>query len=122
MGPTIGFKQISTKLWRCKLDASLELGYGLQIPGNRFIRLRSTYLVALVVSDFQCVQTTAKPILSKSINVSVCSRPNAIQQLDFAVSVAVKSLEFFEAHFGVEYPLPKSGKQQQFSPNRSQDI
>lgn len=70
----------------------------------------STYLVALVVSDFKCIKSTARPHLSKNINVASCARPNAINQLDFAHNVAVKVLEFFEKHFNVTYPLPKSGK------------
>lgn len=70
----------------------------------------STYLVALVVSDFKCIKTVARPSLFKPINVSLCARPNAISQLNFALNVTVKALEFFENLFEIVYPLPKSGK------------
>ena len=70
----------------------------------------STYLVALVVSDFVCIKATAHPSLSKSVDVSVCARPNAIEQTSYALNVSTKIIEFFESYYNVEYPLPKSGK------------
>jgi aminopeptidase N len=69
----------------------------------------SSYLVALILSDFVCIKSVAKPILSKNINVSVCARPNAIDQLDYALNNSIKILEFFETFYNVKYPLPKCG-------------
>ena len=70
----------------------------------------SSYLVAIIVSDFTCIRSVAKPKLSKQVNVSVCARPNAIEQLEYALGAAVKIIEFFESYYNVMYPLPKSGK------------
>ena len=70
----------------------------------------STYLVALIISDFKCITSTAYPALSKSVSVSVCARPNAIDQLDYAMNNSIKILEYFETFYNVKYPLPKCGK------------
>ena len=72
----------------------------------------SSYLVAFLVSDFRCIKSIAHPTYSKNINVSVCARPNAIDQLSYALDVAVKVIEYFESYYNVEYPLPKSGKEE----------
>ena len=69
----------------------------------------STYLVALVISDFKCITQTAHPILSKNVSVSVCSRPNAIDQVDYAMKNAIPILEYFETFYNIKYPLPKCG-------------
>jgi aminopeptidase N len=71
----------------------------------------STYLVALVVSDFKCKSGAVKPVaaLQRSVNVSVCARPNAYDELGLAYSSAVKMLEFFENYFNISYPLTKLG-------------
>ena len=69
----------------------------------------STYLVALIVSDFKCIHSVAQPALSHHVDVSVCSRPEAINQLDYALNVSTRILEFFESFYNIEYPLPKSG-------------
>lgn len=67
----------------------------------------STYLVALIVSDFACVSGVANTELSKRVDVNVCSRPDAVDQLAYALNVAIKLTEFFESYYKVEYPLPK---------------
>ncbi len=68
-----------------------------------------TYLVALVISDFKCKSGIANPLLSKSVNVSVCARPNAFDQLDLAFTSAIELLEFYETYYKTKYPLPKLG-------------
>jgi aminopeptidase N len=67
----------------------------------------STYLVAVIVSDFKCMHTEAKPALSRQVSVSLCARPNAIEQLQYALNVSAKITEFFESYYNVRYPLPK---------------
>lgn len=69
----------------------------------------STYLVALVVSDFKCITSQAHPILSKNVSVSVCSRPNALDQLEYAMNNSLRILENFEKFYNIKYPLPKCG-------------
>jgi aminopeptidase N len=70
----------------------------------------STYLVALIVSDFKCIKATAHPVISKNVEINVCARPNAVDQIFYALNVSTKLIEFFEEYYNVEYPLPKSGK------------
>lgn len=67
----------------------------------------STYLVALIVSDFACIQGVARPPISKRVDVSVCARPDAVDQLKYALDVALKLTEFFEGYYNVQYPLAK---------------
>jgi aminopeptidase N len=67
----------------------------------------STYLVAVIVSDFKCITSMAYMKLSRPVSVSVCARPSAIDQLDYALNVSVQILEFFESYYNVKYPLPK---------------
>ncbi|XP_055351627.1 endoplasmic reticulum aminopeptidase 1-like [Paramacrobiotus metropolitanus] len=62
----------------------------------------STYLLAVLVSDFAVVQGQREPI-SVDLHVS----QNKISQTQFALDVAAKVTEFFSEFFGISYPLPK---------------
>ena len=97
----------------------------------------SSYILAFLVSDFECKNTTAREtavsawetdsaygqnytIAAKTkktiaiyfitFQVYVCARPNAIDQVDYALSIAGKMQEFFEDFHQIAYPLPKTGK------------
>lgn len=63
----------------------------------------STYLLAFVVSEFSCLNTTSrnKPVL-------VCARPNAVQQGQFALSISAPLQEFYEDYYNISYPMPKT--------------
>ncbi len=71
-----------------------------------------TYLVALVISDFECLSETVASMgeLGK-VDVRVCGRADAVAsgQLDYSLQVATKVIKFFEEFYGVKYPLPKCG-------------
>ena len=71
----------------------------------------STYLVALLISDYECVSNKSNMVLppANTVDVDVCTRSNAMDQLDLAVEAAVKILEFFETFYVTKYPLPKLG-------------
>lgn len=71
----------------------------------------SSYLVGILISDFACQTGTAKPPLSGSVDVDVCVRPNAVNDLVLALEASLKTLEFFEGFYNVAYPLPKLGIQ-----------
>ncbi len=62
----------------------------------------STYLVAFLVGDFQCVsgQSDGTPI-------RVCATPDKVQYGHFAVSAAEYVLHYYNTWFGIRYPLPK---------------
>ena len=70
----------------------------------------STYLVAILVSDYECENGNADTLLSGKVDVAVCVRPNAFNQIDFAVESAKYFIAFFEKYFNIKYPLPKLGK------------
>lgn len=63
----------------------------------------STYLVALVVSDYNRIQDTTK----SGVTLSVYCPQHLSQQAQFALAAAVKLFDFFQNFFGVAYPLPK---------------
>ena len=72
----------------------------------------STYLVALLVSDFKCLEgnaTNAGP--AGNLPVRVCARPNIPDlQLQYALDVGIDVIEFYEQLYNISYPLPKIGK------------
>jgi aminopeptidase N len=70
----------------------------------------SSYLVGLVVSDFQCISATA-PNAGPTGNLTIrsCGRYNALEQLQYGLDAAVAIIQFFEALYNVKYPLPKCG-------------
>ncbi len=65
----------------------------------------STYLLAWVIGELN--QKTAKT--KRGVEVSVWATPaQATDSLDFALGIAIRTIDFYENYFGVEYPLPKS--------------
>lgn len=65
----------------------------------------STYLLAFVIGELQ--KKTAKTKSGVEVNTwATVAQP--ADSLDFALDVAVKSIEYFEDYFGVPYPLPKA--------------
>ncbi|HWA31981.1 MAG TPA: M1 family metallopeptidase, partial [Candidatus Paceibacterota bacterium] len=56
----------------------------------------STYLVAFIVGDFEHIQAETK----RGVLVRVFTVPGKKHQAQFALSCAVKTLEFYEAYFG----------------------
>jgi aminopeptidase N len=65
----------------------------------------STYLLAFVTGEMQ--KKTARTKSGVDVNAwATVAQPT--ESLDYAVEVAVKSIEYFEDYFGVPYPLPKA--------------
>ena len=64
----------------------------------------STFIIGLLISDFECTQAN----WSKSFNVSACSRPNAIKQLDYALSISKNIIEYLEDFCDYSYPILSS--------------
>jgi aminopeptidase N len=69
-----------------------------------------TYLIALVVSDFVCINGTANSGLNGNLPIRSCGRPNANDQLDFGLDVGIRSIEVLQDSLIVKYPLPKEGE------------
>lgn len=63
----------------------------------------STYLVAFIVSDFVSISAKTK----SGVTVSVWTAPTKAHLGEYALSVGVPILEFYEKTFGIDFPLPK---------------
>nr|DBA23388.1 TPA: hypothetical protein GDO54_014304 [Pyxicephalus adspersus] len=63
----------------------------------------STYLVAFIVSDFKSISQ----VTNRGVKISVYTVPHKIEQASYALSAAVKLLDFYEEYFRIPYPLPK---------------
>ncbi|KAK2139970.1 hypothetical protein LSH36_1529g00014 [Paralvinella palmiformis] len=64
----------------------------------------STYLLAVVISQFECVNSTTE---SGDVLVSVCSRTEYIDQTAFANSVAANMQDYYVNYYNISYPLQK---------------
>jgi aminopeptidase N len=65
----------------------------------------SVYLLAWVYGDLQKRSAATR----RGVEVNVWATPvHAPESLDFALDFAVKTIDYFEDYFGVDYPLPKS--------------
>ena len=62
----------------------------------------STYLVAFLVGDFKC--TEAK---SEGVPIRACSTPDKVELTKFALESARYVLHYYNAYFGIKYPMPK---------------
>jgi len=76
-------------------------------PGKHAIRFRttqkmSTYLVAMLVGDFQCVSGGVD-----DIPIRVCSVPGMQDLGKFAVSAAEACISFYDRYYGIKYPFGK---------------
>lgn len=62
----------------------------------------STYLVAFLVGDFQCVSGS-----SDGVPIRACATPDKVQLGAYAVQAAEFFLHFYNNYFGIRYPMPK---------------
>lgn len=65
----------------------------------------SSYLVAWVVGDLQKKTAATKGGVEVSIWSTKAHNPS---NLDFALDIATRTIDFFDEYFGIPYPLPKS--------------
>jgi aminopeptidase N len=76
-------------------------------PGKHAIRFRttqkmSTYLVAMLVGDFQCVSGGVD-----DIPIRVCSTPGQKDLGKFAVTAAEAAISFYDRYYAIKYPFGK---------------
>ncbi|KAI9352747.1 peptidase family M1-domain-containing protein [Obelidium mucronatum] len=86
---------------------------GKKIKEVTFARtpLMSTYLLAFVVGDLECIETTSvpkKPAAAQPITVRLFTTKGLVEQGRFALETAARTLEYFSEYFDEAYPLPKS--------------
>src|SRR5436305_1502151 len=62
----------------------------------------STYLVALLVGDFQCIEGGVD-----GIPIRVCAPPGKEQLGHFALKAAEESVGFYDRYYGIKYPFGK---------------
>jgi aminopeptidase N/puromycin-sensitive aminopeptidase len=62
----------------------------------------STYLVAFLVGDFECISGA-----SDGIPIRVCTTPGKRETGRFALSAAEYDLHYYDHYFGIPYPLSK---------------
>ncbi len=62
----------------------------------------STYLVAFLVGDFQCVSGS-----SDGVPIRACATPDQVQYGKFALQAAEYVLHYYDTYFGIKYPMPK---------------
>jgi len=62
----------------------------------------STYLVAFLVGDFQCIAGGAE-----DVPIRVCATPDKVQYGKLALDAAEHTLKYYDKYFGIKYPLPK---------------
>jgi aminopeptidase N len=107
---------------KATFDVTLETAQGEVVLGNMPVAKQSetehelittfetspkmsTYLLAFVVGEMQFKEAHT----NKNVIVRAWSTPaQKSESLDYALSIAVRSIEFFESYFGIDYPLPKS--------------
>jgi aminopeptidase N len=71
--------------------------------------LMSTYLLAVIISDYECQKGYANPSNDRNITIQVCARSNAQDELGLALEASIGMSVFFEKYYGIEYPLSKLG-------------
>lgn len=65
--------------------------------------IMSTYLVAIVVGEFEFIEGKT----SEGLQVRVFTPVGKTEQGVFALDVATKAVPFYSGYFGIPYPLPK---------------
>ena len=81
-----------------------RLENGFLVTGFEKTPPMSTYLLAWVIGKLHKKTTTTK----NGVVVNVWSTPNqSLNNLDFALDIAKRSIEFFDDYFETPYPLPK---------------
>jgi aminopeptidase N len=62
----------------------------------------STYLLAFLVGDFECISGA-----SDDVPIRVCATPGHVHDGAFALSAAEFFLHYYDTYFGIKYPMPK---------------
>ncbi|MCL4357681.1 M1 family metallopeptidase [Patescibacteria group bacterium] len=63
----------------------------------------STYLLAFTIGKIECLSRTTQA----GVTVRAFAKPSDVSHTAFALEVAVKTLDFFNNFFGIDYPLSK---------------
>lgn len=69
----------------------------------------STYLVAFLISDFECLTSSADSLNGTRIPLSVCVRSDYKSKVQFALNIAAQAIEYYSNILNIDYALPKLG-------------
>ncbi len=83
-----------------------EVGEGLKLVSFDKSPVMSTYLVAVVVGEFEGKESVARSG-GQEVKVRSLTPIGKTEQGEFALNCSVKALEFYTKFFDVPYPLPK---------------
>src|SRR5260370_5825440 len=77
------------------------------VAGKHTLRFATTpkmsiYLVAFLVGDFKCTEGK-----SDGVPIRACSAPDKVELTKFALESAKYVLHYYNAYFGIKYPMPK---------------
>lgn len=62
----------------------------------------STYLLAFIIGEFEFIEGKTK----EGVQIRIFTTKGKINQAKFALSTAIKSLEFYNDYFNIPYPMP----------------
>lgn len=88
------------------IESQHDLSNGLLVTTFQKSVPMSSYLLALVVADFDCL-TQTNTGFHKNITTSVCARPEKKSDLIYALEVATKNLADFEEQYNINFPIAK---------------
>lgn len=81
----------------------VETGTGLRLVKFCTTPIMSTYLVAVVVGEYDYVEDVSRD----GVQVRVYTPVGKSEQGRFALDVATKVLPYYKDYFQIAYPLPK---------------
>jgi puromycin-sensitive aminopeptidase len=91
-----------TAISNMPIDSETPQGSGMKLVRFAESPVMSTYLLAIMVGEFECVEAQAEGTL-----VRVWTTPGKKEQGRFALDVSCRLLSFYHNYFGIHYPLPK---------------
>ncbi len=77
-------------------------GHGKHVLRFATTQRLPTYLVAMLIGDFQCISGSAD-----GIPIRVCSTPGLQDLGHFSLAAAEASISFFDQYYGIKYPFKK---------------
>jgi aminopeptidase N len=108
-----GFKStVDLSVTADKSDTAISNGRVIKdepVPGSERHKITfstsprmSTYLVALAIGDWQCLERTID-----GTPIRVCAEPDKKQYGQFALEAAAQSVHFYNQWYGIKYPFEK---------------
>ncbi|CAF1559696.1 unnamed protein product, partial [Rotaria sordida] len=88
------------------IENQVNLSNGLILTHFQKSVSMSSYLLALVVADFECLARNNTGLYG-NITTSVCAQPDKKDDLHYALEIATQNIHDFEKQYQINYPLTK---------------